>query len=82
MSYHRKQEENRRLKKIYDKTKTWYGTGVYYDEDKGRFIRYSCHDKWTKVYCRRITRRRLKKEEGFCKGCKYKKLYDYWWEIL
>ena len=82
MSYRRKQEENRRLKRLYSKTKCSYGAGAYYDEQKDRFIRYSCHNKWTKVYCRRITRRRLKKEEGFCKGCKYKKLYDYWWEIL
>lgn len=82
MSYRRKQEENRRLKRLYNKTKCSYRAGVYYDEQKGRFIHYSCHNEKTKTRCRRITRRRLKEEESFCKGCKYKKLYDYWWEIL
>ena len=37
MSYRRKQEEKHRLKKLYNETKSWYGTGVYYDEDKETF---------------------------------------------
>ena len=82
MSYRRKQEENHRLKKLYDKTKCSYGAGAYYDERKDRFIRYSCHNKWTKTYCRRITRRRLKNKCDHYSGCLYKKFYDYWWEIL
>ena len=45
MSYRRKQEENRRLNKLYNKTKNGYGAGVYYDDTKDRLIRYSCHDK-------------------------------------
>ena len=81
MSYYRKQEDSHRLKKLYNETKNSYRAGVYYDEQKGRFIHYSCHNEKTKTRCRRITRRRLKEEEC-CSGCLYKRFYDYWWEIL
>ena len=82
MSYHRKQEEKRRLKKTYNQTKHAYGCGVYYDERKNRFIRHSCHNKWTKTHCRRMTRRRLNRQFNCYSGCLYKKFYDYWWKIL
>ena len=82
MSYQRKQEEKRRLKKLYDKSKFLYGMGAYWDEDKNRFIRYSCHNRLTKLYCRRITRKRLKNNYNCYSDCLYKRLYDYWWEIL
>ena len=82
MSYRRKQEENRRLNKLYNKTKNGYGAGAYYDDRKDRLIRYSCHDKNWKARCRRTTRRRLKKMEFHCSGCTYKKFYEYWWQIL
>ncbi len=82
MSYNRKWEEKRRLKKLYNETKYGYGVGAFYDENKNRIIKYSCHNKWTKEHCRRMIRRRLKNKFGNYSGCIYKKLYDYWWEIL
>lgn len=81
MSYRRKQEEKHRLKKLYNETKNSYGAGVWYSEEKHRYIRYTCHDEWTKTYGRRLVRRRLKNKD--CPfGCYYKRFYDYWWEIL
>lgn len=81
MSYRRKQEEKHRLKKLYKETKNSYGAGVWYNEEKHRYIRYTCHNEWTKTYGRRLIRRRLKNKD--CPfGCFYKKFYDYWWEIL
>ena len=82
MSYQRKREENRRLKKLYEETKNAYGAGAWYDERKGRYIRYSCHSEWLKTHCRRMTRRRMKNKTGRYSGCAYKKFYDYWWELL
>ena len=82
MSYHRKQEEKHRLKKLYNETKNSYGAGVWYSEEKHRYIRYTCHNEWTKTHCRRITRRRLNSNYNCYSGCLYKKFYDYWWEIL
>ena len=84
MSYQRARERNRRLKKLYDKTKNGYGAGAWYDEKKERYIRYFCHDKDLKKQCRRTTRRRLKQRhcgERLNRGA-YKKVFDYWWELL
>ena len=81
MSHRRKEEDKHRLKKLYNKTHSSYGAGAYYDNQKERYIRYSCHNERIKTHCRRITRRRLKREEAKCNNCTYKKMYDYWWEI-
>ena len=82
MSHKRKCEENRRLKKLYEKTRHAYGAGVWFDESKGRYIKYSCHNKWLKTHCRRIIRRRMKNIGMPRKGNGYRKLFDYWWELL
>ena len=84
MSYKRARERNRRLKKLYDKTKNSYGAGAWYDEEKERYIRYFCHDKDLKKTCRRTTRRRLKQQHlgaNLNRGA-YKKVFDYWWELF
>lgn len=82
MSYHRKQEEKRRLNKLYNETRNSYGAGAYYDYEKNRIIKYSCHRKQEKLHCRRMIRRRLKNQTGCYSGCIYKRFYDYWWSIL
>lgn len=84
MSYKRARERNRRLRKLYDATKHGYGAGAWFDTDKGRYIKYSCHDKRLKTQCRRATRRRLKNrhfDENLQRGA-HKKVFDYWWELL
>ena len=82
MSHKRKCEEKRRLKKLYEKTKHTYGTGVWFNKDKNRYIKYSCHNKWLKTHCRRMVRRRMKNIGMSPKGNGYRKLFDYWWELL
>ena len=82
MSHKRKKEDNRRLHKLYDKTKYAYGAGAWYDEKKDRFIKYSCHDKWTRTHCRRITRRKLNRTFDQYQYNSYRKIYDYWWNII
>lgn len=80
MSYSRSRETRRRLKRLYDETKHTYGAGAYYDDDKNRYVRYSCNDKNAKIICKRITRRRMAKLDNTTRGS-YRKLYDYWWII-
>ena len=41
MSYQRSLEEKRRLKNLYEETKTCYGGGCYFDTSTGRYVRYS-----------------------------------------
>lgn len=53
MSYRRSQERNRRLKKLYNETKNLYGAGAWYDEEKGRYIKYSCGGRKYKKYLKK-----------------------------
>lgn len=90
MSYRRCKERDKRLKKLFKKTEHSYGAGVWYNEDKNRYIRYSCHNKWLKHHCRKTIRTRMKQEQRESdsiqliggKNNTYKKYYDYWWELL
>lgn len=82
MGYRRAKERNRRLKKLYDETKNGYGAGAYYNEKKKRYIK--CPSSNTPGYTkslRKISNRRVRKSDIPLKGCSYKKLYDYWWEL-
>lgn len=58
MSYHRSQERNRRLKKLYNETKNSYGAGAWYDEKKGRYIKYSCGGRKYKKYLKKYQARK------------------------
>jgi hypothetical protein len=81
MSYQRAQERNRRLRKLYEETRSTYGAGAYIKDN--RLCRYSCHDKDLKTTCRRSTRRRLKQQDtSSAQKSGYKRLFDYWWELL
>ena len=81
MSHKRSVEDKRRLKKLYEDTKNNYGSGVWHDEKKNRYIRYTCHNEWFKTHSRRIIRRKLKNSDILLDGNKYKKIYDYWWTV-
>lgn len=41
MGYKQSKERNRRLKKLYESTKQSCGAGVYFDNDKKRYIKYA-----------------------------------------
>ena len=82
MSYQRKVEDNRRLRKTYEETKHSYGPGVWYNEEKERYDRLNFTSKRLKKHCSRITRRRLKKDTSVGGKSYYKRHFDYWWELL
>lgn len=83
MSYRRSQQEKKKLKKLYEETKTSYGSGAYFDKDKKRYIRYtSCSAPVRKQYKRQNVRNfRRNKVKVPARGCKYKRFYDFWWNI-
>lgn len=85
MGYHGSKERNRRLKKTYDETKHYYGSGVYYDDKKKRYIRYYPSSKtgYTK-YLRRISNKRVRRMDydDVLKYGQYRKMFDYWWTLI
>lgn len=81
MSFWRKQEDNKRLQRLYDETKNSCGNGAYYDRRKDRIIRYSLSNgKSYPKYLKRQSNKRIRKNKYYLpKRGNYKKLYDYWW---
>lgn len=82
MSHKRKEEDKKRLKKVYEETKNGYGPGVWFDDKKRRYVRLDFTNKWLKTHTTRIIRRKLKNEHCFFEKSLYKKYYDYWWELF
>lgn len=85
MGYHRKREEKRRLKKTYETIgKYYYPGGVWYDENKDRFIRYyrSGHHAQLPKFALRLANRKVRrKKDHNYKYSEYRKEFDYWWWI-
>jgi len=81
MSYSRKQFDNHKLKKL-AKESTWWSGGSYYNERKGRYIRYwkstGKNSYW--AVCKRIARRKarlfLKRHDYYIKQAD-----DLWWNV-
>ena len=82
MSYHRKQEDKRRLNQLADNTAHWWCCGAWYDPDKGCYVRYwkskgkTCYWSWAKKYYRRMTRRIAQKT-----GRWERKEWDLWYDV-
>lgn len=86
MGYFAKIEEKRRLKKLYDETKTRYGSGAWYSERKNRYIRYSLSDGNRsgnlKRYFSRVGNRRIRRlNDELPKKSLYKRYFDLWWTL-
>lgn len=84
MGYCGSQERNRRLKKLFDETKNSSrgGGGAFYDEDKGRYIKYSPRRKPGHAkFLRRVANRKVRRNKDHLRNGQYRKVYDYWWEL-
>lgn len=79
MSHKRKVGDKRRLRKTYRQTQNSWLVGVYYDEDKDRLVRV--YQGSMAKYFRRRTNKRLRKEETTLQHGKYRRIFDYWWEL-
>lgn len=80
MSHRRKEEENKRLKKLHDNK-----GNAYYDEDKKRYIRYyDSGRKWCrKKALKRASARAIRySKDSFQQHNRHKRLYEYWWSLF
>lgn len=86
MSFNRKKEDKIRLEKLYLKTKNRYGCGVYYDENKKRYIKYSYGSKLFRKYLKRQSSKKVRikfdKYNKIQEKSLYKKTFDYWWNLM
>lgn len=89
MAHRQAVARNKRLAKLNEKTKYSYGRGAFYDEGRHRFVRYSVCDSSVRRMHNRRCRRKQKQSmihnvDNICtaKGNYYRKMEDYWWDIL
>lgn len=83
MSYRRKKEDKKRLKRLYEKTNNAStGAGVYYSDKKKRYIKTTASTAtgYTK-FLRRISNKKYRKHKEIHNFSAYKKLFDYWWAL-
>ena len=80
MAYKQAQSRRKRLLKTYYKTKNNYCRGVWFDEDKSRYIKYSASNTpgYTK-FLRRVSNKKVRKAKDIGSRSGYRRLYDYWW---
>lgn len=60
-----------------------WGDGLSdYDKPESAYIRHR-HRSDTTKYFKRVSNRKIRREKGFsCNGSAYRRLFDYWWNII
>lgn len=81
----RRLNDLRRLRKLYAETMHSFGRGAWYDESKGRIVKYSFSHGGRgnkSTYAKRESNRKVRHgDKTVCyRGGQYRKLFDYWCE--
>lgn len=84
MSYKRCVEDRARIRKLYNDVGHHYTPCVYYDERKGRIIKtyLSSGRKGRARWLKRQSNKKIRKYKGYIRKGAYKKVFDYWWELI
>ena len=79
-------KEKLKLKKTYEATKEAFGAGVYYCDRKNRLVKYTCNSKELRQSLNRKVRRKMNRsiseDESTAPVGHYRKMADYWWNLL
>lgn len=82
MGYNRNAETQRRLKKKYQER---YLNPIYFDKEKGRYIRYSFGKSNAKGYRhwlkKQSTRRIRRSSDVYQEKGKHRRHFDFWWNL-
>lgn len=82
MGYKRSKEDKRRLKKLHFETKNRYAAGVWYDDRKQRYIKYSRSDFPGAGFFHKLSNKKVRRDGNVVSGGSYKKVFDYKYHIL
>ncbi len=83
----RRQKEETKLKRLYNATKFSYGAGAYYDKEQNRIRKYTCNSASLRRSLNRSLRRKMAECHGWMRHERlapgtYRKMKDYWWQLL
>lgn len=80
MGYFDSKERARRLENLQKETSHNCVGGAYYDERKGRIVRYY-RGKRSK-YLKQLSSKKCRHSDATLQNSQYKKVFDYWWELF
>ena len=81
MSYKRSRERRRRLKKLCEESYSFV-SGAWYDEKKKTYRKMeSSKESARKKYLRKVSNRKVRRSKDVPNGNKYRRFFDYWWEL-
>ena len=83
MAYKRAITRRKKLTKTYEETKNSYGSGVWYDEERGMYKKYTASNTpgYAKML-RRISNKKVRKSADVGSHGAYRKNYDYKWTLF
>lgn len=81
MSYHRSLRDKEKLIKLVKETGCSYLSPVWYNEEKGRYIKLDVPRKERKKFLKKLSNRIVRRSKDNLKNSQYKKIYDLWWEL-
>lgn len=80
MGYKRNAETQRRLARRYQPR---YCNPIYFDEEKGRWIHVEYRDRKYRAFCKRKANRQARRsKECFQAKGKYKRISNFWNELI
>lgn len=81
--YKQAQNRHKRLLKTYGATKNGCGSGVWYNEERGFYYKYTASNTpgYTKQL-KRISNKKVRKSLALSSHGGYRKLYDYKWTLF
>ena len=83
MAYKQARNRRKKLVKTYEETKNSYGSGVWYDEDRGMYKKYTASN--TPGYAKSLRRtgnKKVRQSKEVHNHGEYRKVYDYKWTLF
>lgn len=82
MAYKQAMNRRRRLIRTYNETKNCYGSGVWYDEDKGRYIKSTASNTpgYAKLL-RKYGNKKVRQSKDTFNNAEYRRVFDYKWTL-
>lgn len=83
MAYKQAKNRRKKLARTYEETKYGYGSGVWYDEERGYYYKYSATNTpgYTKLL-KRISNKKVRQAAEVGNYGDYRRNYDYKWVLF
>lgn len=83
MAYKQAQNRKKRLLRTFNKTKNSYGSGVWFNDERGFYYKYTASNTpgYAKML-RRVSNKKVRKSAEIGSHGDYRRCYDYKWALF